>query len=78
MLKFEKDKVEFFVVVARGVWFPRNKWLFDGIFFHPNEVYNLAMLSMEEFWNNNKAQQDLADLVSSVQIPAPPVWQPPS
>jgi hypothetical protein len=77
MLKFEKDKVELFAVVARGVWFGRNKWLSDGIFLHPNEVYNSAVLSSEEFRNSNKAQQDLADLVPSVQILVPPLWQPP-
>jgi len=53
--KFEKDKVELFAMVARGVWFHRNKWLFEATFIHPNEVFKSTVVSLEEsqICNNN-------------------------
>jgi hypothetical protein len=81
MLKFEKDKVELFAVVARGVWFCRNKWLFEVVFSYPNEVLNLAVVSLEEFRNCNRDLRVPAELEangsSGVQCSVSPVWQPP-
>lgn len=68
-------------MVARGVWFRRNKWLFEAIFIHPNEVYKSAVVSLEEFriCNNNPLitnDQDVNE-TSGVQVSVAPTWQPP-
>jgi hypothetical protein len=79
--KFEKEKVELFAMVARRVWFRRNKWLFEAIFIHPNEVYKSAVVSLEEFriCNNNPLITDDRDVseTSGVQVSVAPTWQPP-
>jgi hypothetical protein len=36
-------------MVACGIWFRRNKWLHEGIFKRPNEVYLSASSSLEDF-----------------------------
>jgi hypothetical protein len=46
-------------VVARGIWLSRNKWLFDGVFLHPNAVFKEVVASLEDsrlFTNNEQAQ----------------------
>jgi len=79
--KFEKENVELFAMVARGVWFRKNKWLFEAIFIHPNEVYKSAVVSLEEFriCNNNPLITDDRDVSETrgVQVSVAPTWQPP-
>lgn len=36
--RWEEMDFELFIATARGIWFKRNMWLYEGRFSHPNEV----------------------------------------
>jgi hypothetical protein len=60
--RFNKDKVELLVVMARQIWLRRNSLVFEGVFRHPDEVYAEAVEALEEFKRCNS--QDLQSTLS--------------
>jgi ribonuclease HI len=43
-------------VAARRIWLRQNAHVFQGIFVHPNEVYNATITSLAEFKRCNKKE----------------------
>jgi len=67
------------VVVARGIWFRRNKFVFERTFTHPNEVYTAAV----RFIRENKDSKQLDQSVIMLPVLGPgngrdtTSWSPP-
>jgi hypothetical protein len=38
-----KDVLELLVVLARGIWFRRNKLVLEGTFSHPDDIFSAAL-----------------------------------
>lgn len=72
-----KDQLELMAVVARGTSFRRNKWVFEGKFDHPNEVYNSALSSLEEFRTCVNPEVISREEERQAQVILPEVWKPP-
>jgi hypothetical protein len=47
--QFPREIVELMTVVARAIWFRRNKLIFYGHVRHPDETYRGALKSLEDF-----------------------------
>jgi hypothetical protein len=41
--RFSKENLELLAVLARGIWFRKNKYVFEGVLTHPDEVYIVAV-----------------------------------
>jgi hypothetical protein len=74
---FERDRLKLMAVVARGIRFRRNKWLHEGIFKHPNEVFRTTMSSLEDFKVLNTDPCAPVSPPSIVQVMSHISWQPP-
>lgn len=46
--QFARETVELMTMVARAIWFRRNKLIFYGHFQHPDETYRGALKSLED------------------------------
>jgi len=56
---FSKENLELLEVVARGNWFRRNKFVFEGAFTHPDEVYTAAVRFIREYKESKQLDQSL-------------------
>jgi hypothetical protein len=46
---YSKEVLELLVVVARGIWFRRNKLVFEGAFSHPNDIFSTALNFIRDY-----------------------------
>lgn len=47
--RYSKEILELLVVVARGIWFRRNKLVFERAFSHPDDVFSAAINFIREY-----------------------------
>jgi len=47
--RYSKEVLELLVVVARGIWFRRNKLVFEGAFSHPDNIFSAALNFIREY-----------------------------
>jgi len=73
--KMNKEDLELLAVLARRIWLRRNSLVFEGIFAHPDNVYNEGIISLGEFRRcKEKPGSDLSTRGSSSRQPS---WCPP-
>ncbi len=41
--RYSKEVLELLVVLARGIWFRRNKLVLEGTFSHPDDIFSAAL-----------------------------------
>jgi hypothetical protein len=49
VLRCDKEEIELFAILARGLWLRRNDYVHGGTFTHPNQVVRDAKVALEEF-----------------------------
>jgi hypothetical protein len=59
--RFDKDIVEFMVVLARQIWLCRNSYVFEGEFRHPNAIFDGAVGALEEYRRCMQLNRELVD-----------------
>jgi hypothetical protein len=47
--RYSKEVMELLVVLARGIWFKRNKLVFEGAFSHPNDIFSAVLSFIREY-----------------------------
>jgi ribonuclease HI len=70
--------VELLAVVARKLWLRRNSLVFEGIFRHPNEVLEEAIVALEDFRRCNDLETQKAKLPVVANNSGLDRWSPPS
>ena len=72
--KLTENDFELLACVARQIWLRRNKWVFDGQFLHPKQVFKMAGDQLEFFIKTSQGMQ--AETRANNQQ-RPEIWQPP-
>jgi hypothetical protein len=75
--RFDKDIVEFMVVLARQIWLRRNSYVFEGEFRHPNAVFDGVARALEEYKRCLQLDRELVDKEKEVTKVTEKKWTPP-
>jgi hypothetical protein len=79
MGRFNREELCLFVVVSRGIWLHRNRFIFEGKFTPPNVVFSEASKSLEEFIRCHQAVNYLVQPGESIPATVANRWHlPPS
>jgi hypothetical protein len=78
--RFSKENLELLIGVARGIWFRRNKFVFEGTFTHPDEVYTVAVRFIREYKESKQLDQSvlMQPVKGSSNSSDTITWSPPS